>query len=188
MEGTIESVGFRSTRLRTFEDSLLTIPNSVMAAAMIDNRAARTCRRFRTVVSLAYGTPIDKLVAMRDALRAFAAGHPRFLPNKIEVHIGGLGETSVELFVQVYFRVATFTEEMACRDEFSREVLAQAGRLGVELAFPTQTIHLAARTPSRARSPRSRSISAAPPRVLTPRSRPSRGACSRWGKGRVTRC
>ena len=63
VEGTIESVGFRSTRLRTFEDSLLTIPNSVMAAAMIDNRAARTCRRFRTVVSLAYGTPIDRIVA-----------------------------------------------------------------------------------------------------------------------------
>ena len=63
VEGTVESVGFRSTRLRTFEDSLLTIPNSVMAAALIDNRAARACRRFRTVVSLAYGTPIDKLVA-----------------------------------------------------------------------------------------------------------------------------
>ena len=143
MEGTIESVGFRSTRLRTFEDSLLTIPNSVMAAAMIDNRAVRSCRRFRTGVSLAYGTPIDKLVAMRDALRAFAASHPRFLPSKIEVHIGGLGDSSVELFVQVYFRVATFTDEMACRDEFSREVLTQAARLGVELAFPTQTIHLA---------------------------------------------
>ena len=45
--------------------------------------------------------------------------------------------------MQVYFRVATYTEEMACRDEFSREILAQAERLGVELAFPTQTIHLA---------------------------------------------
>ena len=107
MEGTVESVGFRSTRLRTFEDSLLTIPNSVMAAALIDNRAARTCRRFRTVVSLAYGTPIDKVVAMRDALRAFAAAQPRFLPDKIEVHIGGLGDSGVELLVQVYFRVAS---------------------------------------------------------------------------------
>jgi MscS family membrane protein len=143
VEGTIESVGFRSTRLRTFEDSLLTIPNSVMASAMIDNRAARTSRRFRTVVALAYGTPIAKLVAMRDALRAFAVHHPRSLPGRVEVHIGDLGASSVELFVQVYFRAATFSDELACRDDFSREVLAQAGRLGVELAFPTQTIHLA---------------------------------------------
>ena len=93
-EGLVESVGFRSTRLRTFDDSLLTIPNSVMAAALIDNRAARTCRRFRTVVSLDYGTPIDKVVAMRDALRAFAAAQPRFLPDKFEVHIGGLARTA----------------------------------------------------------------------------------------------
>jgi MscS family membrane protein len=43
-----------------------------MAAALIDNRAARSCRRFRAVVSLDYGAPIDKVVAMRDVLRAFA--------------------------------------------------------------------------------------------------------------------
>ncbi|AGA31030.1 mechanosensitive ion channel family protein [Singulisphaera acidiphila] len=143
VEGTVESVGFRSTRLRTFEDSLLTIPNSVMAAALIDNRGARTCRRFRATISLAYGTPTDKLVALRDALRAFAASQPRFIPDKVEIHIGGLTTTCVELFIQLFFRVPSFTEEMACRDLLSREILAQAERLGVELAFPTQTIHLA---------------------------------------------
>jgi len=143
VEGIVESVGFRSTRLRTFEDSLLTIPNSVMASALIDNRGARTCRRFRTVISLAYGTPIDKIVAMRDALRAYAARQPQFLPDKVEIHIGGLGTSCVELFVQVYLRVSTFAEEMGCRDEFSREILRQVETLGVELAFPTQTIHLA---------------------------------------------
>ena len=133
-----------------------------MAAALIDNRGARTCRRFRTVVSLAYGTPLDRLVALRDALRAFAAGHPRVLPDKVEVHIVDLGASSVELLVQVYFRVATYTEEMVCRDEFSREILRQAERLGVELAFPTQTIHLAgigrggARGPAAAEAPRAR--------------------------------
>jgi MscS family membrane protein len=143
MEGLVESVGFRSTRLRTFEDSLLTIPNSVMAAALIDNRGVRTCRRLRTVVSLAYGTPLDRMVALRDALRAFATAHPRVLPDKVEVHIVDLGASSVELLVQVYFRVATYTEEMSCRDEFSREILRQAERLGVEIAFPTHTVHLA---------------------------------------------
>lgn len=143
VEGTVESVGFRSTRLRTFEDSLLTIPNSVMASALIDNRGARTSRRFRTTIALAYGTPIDKLVALRDALRAFAASQPRFIPDKVEIHIGGLSASSVELFVQLFFRVPSFNEEMACRDEFSREILVQAERLDVKLAFPTQTIHLA---------------------------------------------
>jgi MscS family membrane protein len=143
-EGLVESVGFRSTRLRTFEDSLLTIPNSVMAAALIDNRAARTCRRFRTVVSLDYGAPIDKVVAMRDAVRAFAVAQPRFLPNKVEVHIVGLGANGVELLVQAYFQVAGASEELACCDLLSREILDQAGRLGIDVALPGRTVHLAA--------------------------------------------
>lgn len=141
-EGTIESVGFRSTKVRTFEDSLLTIPNSVMASALIDNRAARSCRRFRTIISLAYGTPLDKLISMRDALREFAGRHPRFRPDKVEIHIGELKPTHVELFVQVFFRVTNYTDEMACRDELAREILHQAETLGVKLAFPTQTVHL----------------------------------------------
>jgi MscS family membrane protein len=142
-EGTVESVGFRSTRLRTFDDSILTIPNSVMAAALIDNRAARTCRRFRTIVSLDYGAPIDKVVAMRDALKAFAVAQPRFVVDKVEVHIVGLGVNGVELLVQAYFRVATTSEELACADLLSREILEQARRLGIDVALAGRTVHLA---------------------------------------------
>lgn len=142
-EGVVETVGFRSTRLRTFEDSVLTIPNSVMASALIDNRGVRSCRRYRTTVALAYGTPVDRLVALRDALRGYAVGHPRAHADRVEVHLSELGASGVELLVQVYFRVATYAEEMACRDEFNREVLRQAERLGVEVAFSTWTIHLA---------------------------------------------
>jgi MscS family membrane protein len=144
VEGLVESVGFRSTRLRTFEDSLLTVPNSVMAAAMIDNRGARTNRRFRTKISLAIGAPIDKIVELRDALRAFAVDQPWCLPDKVEIHIGGLAGSSVELFVQVYFRVATYTDELVCRDALSRAILEQAERLGVDLAGSTKTTKPAA--------------------------------------------
>ena len=92
---------------------------------------------------MAYGTPPDRMIALRDGLRAFASGHPRVRQDKIEIHIANLGASSVDLLVQVYFGVATYTDEMVCRDEFSREILVQADRLGVEIAFPTQTIHVA---------------------------------------------
>ena len=142
-EGVVESVGFRSTRVRTSEDSLLTIPNSVMASALIDNRATRTCRRFRTVVALDYGAPIDKVIAMRDGLRAFALAQPRFVPDKVEIHIVGLGVNGVELLVQAYFRVASTSEELACSDLLSREILEQARRLGIDVATAGGTVKLA---------------------------------------------
>jgi MscS family membrane protein len=114
-----------------------------MAAALIDNKAMRSCRRFRLLVSMAYGTPPDRMIAFRDGLREFASGHPRVRQDKIEIHIANLGASCVDLLVQVYFSVMTYTDEMVCRDEVSREILAQAERLGVEIAFPTQTIHVA---------------------------------------------
>jgi dipeptidyl aminopeptidase/acylaminoacyl peptidase len=86
MEGVVESVGFRSTRVRTFEDSLLTIPNSVMAAALIDNRAMRSCRRFRLLVSMAYSTPADRMIALRDGLRSY--GSVRLSPDGRRVALG----------------------------------------------------------------------------------------------------
>lgn len=141
-EGVVESVGFRSTRLRTFEDSLLTIPNSTMAAARIDNRGVRSCRRYRTLVQMAYDTPTEKMEALRDALRVYLASHPRVHKDRIEVHVAGLGESSVDLLLQVYFMVANYTDEMTCRDALVREVLRLADRLGVEIAFPTRTVHL----------------------------------------------
>ncbi len=162
----VESVGFRSTRLRTFEDLAADDPQlAAMAAALIDNRAARTCRRFRTVVSLDYGAPIDKVVALRDAVRAFAVAQPHFLPNKVEVHIVGLGANGVELLVQAYFQVAgSAGEELACCDLLSREILDQAGRLGIDVALPGRTVLLAASGieppygPSASQARRSRSI------------------------------
>src|SRR5262245_21774467 len=61
-----------------------------------------SCRHFRTVVLLDCGAPIDKVVAMRDALRALAVAQPRFLPDKVDVHILGLGANGVELLVQAW--------------------------------------------------------------------------------------
>jgi len=142
VEGTIESVGFRSTRLRTFEDSLLTIPNSVMAAAMIDKPGCQDLSTLPHRRVLPYGTPIDKLVAMRDALRAFAVGHSRFLSDKIEVHIGGLGASSVELFVQVYFRGGDpLPTSWPAATNSAGKSSRRPGDWASELAFPAQTIH-----------------------------------------------
>ena len=136
MEGAVESVGFRSTRIRTPDDSLLTIPNSVIANASIDNRGARNYRRLRKIVALGYRTPLDRLLALRDSIRAFALAHPKVRHDKVDVHIHGLGGHAIDLLVNVYLRVATWTEELECRDQFSLEILRQADSLGIEVGEP----------------------------------------------------
>src|SRR4029077_2656155 len=103
-----------------------------------------------------------KVIAMRDALRAFAMAQPRFLPDKVEVHIVGLGANGVELLVQAYFRVSGTSEELACCDLLSREILEQAGRLGIDVALAGRTVHLASHGTEPHPGPR-------PPKLVTPR-------------------
>ncbi len=143
MEGMVESVGFRSTKLRTPDDSLITIPNSIIANVSIDNRGARNMRRYKTFVSVAYDTPADRLIALRDSLRGYTQDHPRICAGRADIYIHTLNSTTVDLLVNVYFTVASGSEELAARDELNREILEQAARLGVQVAPPAQTILLA---------------------------------------------
>jgi MscS family membrane protein len=143
MEGTVESVGFRSTWIRTPEDSLLTIPNSIIANTSIDNRGVRQYRRDRTFVGVAYDTPLDRLVALRDGLRAYAEENPIIRADRIAIHVHALNNASIDLLVNVYFKVDTIAEELQARDELTREILEQARRGEVEIGSTTQTINLA---------------------------------------------
>jgi MscS family membrane protein len=143
MEGTVESVGFRSTWVRTPEDSLLTIPNSIIAGASIDNRGVRQYRRYRTLVAVATDTPIDRLVALRDALRAYAGEQPLIRADRVAIHVHALTNAGVELLVNVYFKVATIGEELQARDELTREILEQARRFDVEIGSTAQKFTLA---------------------------------------------
>ncbi len=101
-----------------------------------------TCRRYRTFVGIAYETPADRLIALRDGLRAYAEHHPKIRTDKIDIYVHTLNSATVDLLVNVYFTVATSTEELAARDELNREILEQATRLGVQVSPPSQTLLL----------------------------------------------
>ena len=89
---------------------------------------------------MAYETPLRprrRVIAMREAV----AAQPKFVhTDKVDIHIFSLGENTVELLVNLYFRVATFSEEMEARDWINREILQQAKRLNVEIGMPQQTL------------------------------------------------
>jgi MscS family membrane protein len=143
VEGTVESVGFRSTWLRTPDDSLITIPNSIIANASIDNRGARNSRRYRTLLGVSPDTPPDRLIALRDSLRAYAAAHPKALTDRIDIYLHTLSSSGVDLLVNLYFKVNSSAEELETRDELNREILHQVQSAGVELAGPNKTLVLA---------------------------------------------
>jgi MscS family membrane protein len=133
-EGVVEQVGFRSTRLRTAEDSLLTLPNAIIAAAPIDNMGARTHRRFGTTVVVSPDTPWERLREFRDRLRAWLGEQPLVVRDKVDVHVHQITGRGVELSLSLFLAAGRVAEETHFREAINCEILRQAGAVGVDIA------------------------------------------------------
>jgi len=142
VEGTVEEVGFRSTRVRTFYDSVVTIPNSKMTDTIVDNMGRRRYRRFKTVIGLTYDTTPEQMQAFVEGVRASILASPHTRKDAFEVHMQGLGSSSLDILVYAFFDVPGWREELVGRHNLLMEWMRLADSLGVEFAFPTQTLHV----------------------------------------------
>lgn len=140
--GVVEVVGLRSTRIRTADDTLLIVPNSSLTTMEITNYGRRRFRRYQTRLGIAYSTPRNSLVAFREGLKDVIRRLERTRKNHFEVAINELAASAIEVLVNVYFEVGDRHEELMARDAMILEVLRLAEELNIELAYPTQTIHL----------------------------------------------
>ncbi len=152
-EGVVEEVGMRSTRIRTFYNSLITVPNSVITVTPVDNYGARRFRRTHITLNLTYSTSPEQLQAFCEGARAILAAHPKTRKDYYEVHFKGFGGSSLDVMMYFFFEVDNWTEELVGRHQVFMEVLRLAKELKVEFAFPTQTLHVetlaASHTPER---------------------------------------
>jgi MscS family membrane protein len=140
--GVVETVGLRSTRIRTADDTLLIVPNSSLTTLEITNYGRRRYRRYTTRIGVAYSTTRDQLKAFRDGIKEVIRGLERTRKDHFEVAINDLAASAIEILVNVYFEVANRHEELEARDALILEVLRLAEELHIDLAYPTQTIHL----------------------------------------------
>lgn len=142
VEGTIEEVGFRSTRIRTLADSIVILPNARFMEATIENFSARRARRVHTTLGITYDTPPEKLQAFVEGIRAIIRANPTTQNDTFEVHFAGFGASALEVYVHFYIQRLSWSEELRERHNVFSEILRFASALGIAFAFPTQTLHV----------------------------------------------
>jgi MscS family membrane protein len=142
MEGTVQEVGFRTSRIRTAYDSEVTLPNALVVSAMIDNHGRRKYRRYKTALGLTYDTPPEKVQAFCEGVRAILAAAPATRKDVYRVEFVSFGTSALEIEVVCFFSVTTTDEEQAARSHVNLEIMRLAAGLGVAFAFPTQTVHV----------------------------------------------
>jgi MscS family membrane protein len=141
-EGVVEEVSVRSTRIRTFANSLISIPNGNIASAAINNMGARVYRRFVTRVGLHYTTPPALIELYVEGLREIVRNHPGTRKESFEVHFDTMTDNSLQVLIYVFFAVPDWTQELEGRQSLLLAALELAKRLGISYAFPKQTINI----------------------------------------------
>lgn len=153
VEGTVEDLGFRSTRIRTFYNSLVTVPNATLVRAKVDNYGRRRYRRFKTMVNLTYDTPPEKIEAFCAGVREIIKLHPYTRKDYYHVWLNAFGAHSLDVLVYMFFECPDWSIELREKHRFMLDIIRLADRLGVEFAFPTQTLHVAQLDPSAQHQP-----------------------------------
>lgn len=141
-EGTVENIGFRSTRIRTFDRSLVTLPNSFVAKEKIDNLTLRDAFRIRHVLGFTYSTPTLTLTSYCEELRKDLSLDPKILKDDIRVYFQELGDFNLQVLVQIYVTPMTVLEFSAFRHDILIQIMNLAEKRGLDFAFPTQTHHV----------------------------------------------
>ena len=143
IEGTVEQVGFRSTRVRTFADSLITVPNARMTDTAVNNMGQRTWRRYYTTVGIAYHTDPDRIQAFVEGIRATVRSNQQMRHDYYIVELHSFGASSLNIMVYTFIGASNWNEELRTRHVFNLDIIRLAHELQVEFAFPTQTLHIA---------------------------------------------
>ena len=139
----VESFGFRSTRIRTFEQTLVAIPNNRLAEFVIDNISSRPYRRVWITVGLTYDTPSD---AMREAvsrIEKLLRNHPEVSQEStMLVRFNEISENSLDIMVYYFTATTVWEDYLRIREDVNLKIMEIVESLGLEMAFPTRTIHL----------------------------------------------
>ncbi len=142
-DGVVEEIGLRSTRIRTFAKTLITIPNQAMANATVENHSLMPKRRIKMTVGVTYDTTVSQMREAVGRIEAWLRAHAEIDQEFMLVKFTDFGASSLDIFVYCFTRTTDWTEHLALRQELCLGIMDILEELGLEVAFPTRTVHLA---------------------------------------------
>jgi MscS family membrane protein len=141
--GTVEQIGLRSTRIRTIDRTIITIPNGELANQRIESFALRDRVRLAMTIGLVYETTSQQMRAILADLEAILRRQPKIWPDGISVCFKELAASSLGIEIVAWFQTTDGPEFQTIRQDLLLDFMAAIERHGSALAFPTRTVRLA---------------------------------------------
>jgi MscS family membrane protein len=140
VEGTVEEISLRSTRIRTFADSIIVLPNRTLTTSPVENFGRRRYRRFKTTLGLSPLTPADAIREFSERIRTHLGERADVWQEKKRVWFNDFDTVGLRILVDTYIIAPDLEHELATRDEILRFILNTADELGVNFAFPASPV------------------------------------------------
>lgn len=144
--GTVEEIGLRSTRVRTLDRTVVSIPNSQFAAEQLENFSRRDLIWLHTTIGLRYETTPDQLRWILLEIRTMLYAHPKVHPDPARIRFVGFGAYSLDCEIFAYVLTADYGEFLAIQEDIFLRIMDIVATSGSGFAFPSQTAYLASDT------------------------------------------
>ena len=141
-EGNVEDIGFRSTRIRTFYNSVISIPNSEVASSQIDNMGARKFRRVVANLSVTYSTTPHQVELFLEGIKNIIKANSFTRKDYYHVVFKEYGDSGLIIMIYFYLAVPDWSTELVERQNVYLEIYRLAKDLEIDFAFPTQSLHI----------------------------------------------
>lgn len=142
VDGDVEEIGLRSTKVRTWPKTIISIPNAVLANEMINNWSRMPKRRVKQVVGVTYSTPPETMDAIVDGIRDLLRKDPDINQEFILVNWTDFGASSLDILVYYFTSTTKWLEYMDIRQRINGGIVRVINAHGSSIAFPTRTLHL----------------------------------------------
>lgn len=143
IEGVVEAIGFRSSRIRTFTQAVVTVPNAKLSNSFITNYSRMGKRRIRFTIPVAECTPVEKIERLTAELRALVLRRPEtVLEEGLLIYVERLGGNSLDILFQCFVSTVAYDLYLAEQQSILLEVIQCLKSLDIAFAYPTTNVFL----------------------------------------------
>lgn len=142
VEGTVEKIGIRSTKVRTFAQALVTVPNAVLANSAILNWSRMGKRRIKMKLGLTYGTSTETMEKIIKEIKQMLSNHPDINKETMHIYFTDFDDSSLGIFCYYFTNSTDWGEYMRVREDTNFKIMKIVKDNGADFAFPSRSVYI----------------------------------------------
>ncbi len=141
-DGVVEEIGLRSTRVRTFSKTVVSIPNAALANATVENHSLMPKRRIKFTLGVTYESTVEQVETLVQNIEKYLKGNKDIDQEFMLVKFTTFNDSSLDLFIYCFTVTTDWTLHLSVKQDVNLKVMGLVEELGMGIAYPTQTVHL----------------------------------------------